>query len=575
MRPGRELPGHRALRDPTLDDARCRRCNGFRSVRAAHQTMAVVGDQENHQDIGRRLLSEVERILDGRIQLKLYRERYLQDLTMSSSMKTFRRRILTISAGFLTSVSVMVDCGAIRTPMVSTLTEAEIESMAKRSMPSLGIAGAEPELPRVFINTNYAPPAGRTIAVPAGGDFQAAIDQAQPGDVITLQAGATYTGNFTLPAKTGNDWIVIRTSAPDSSLPPPGARITPAHASIMPKIVTPNSQPAVEALSGAHHFRLIGLEFAVATGVPQTFSLIELGDNQTSLAQLPHDLILDRLYIHGSPSITLRRGVTLNSASTAVIDSYISDCHEEGADSQAIGGWNGAGPFKIVNNYLEGAGENFMLGGADPTITNLVPSDIEFRRNYCFKPLSWKINDPSYAGTPWGVKNLFELKNAQRVLIDGNVFEQVWTMAQNGFAILFTVRNQDGTAPWSIVQDITFTNNIVRRVGGGINMHGTDNNQPSLVTRRIRIANNLFEEVDEQRWNGTGIAFLFNGENGPVVKGGLHDVTIEHNTVFQTNSIIATGDSPSDGLVFRNNLLPHNQYGIKGDGRGPGNDTID
>src|SRR5215468_1098595 len=170
MRPGRELPGHRALRDPTLDDARCRRCNGFRSVRAAHQTMAVVGDQENHQDIGRRLLSEVERILDGRIQLKLYRERYLQDLTMSSSMKTFRRRILTISAGVLTSVSVMVDCGAIRTPMVSTLTEAEIESMAKRSMPSLGISGAEPELPRVFINTNYAPPAGRTIAVPAGGD---------------------------------------------------------------------------------------------------------------------------------------------------------------------------------------------------------------------------------------------------------------------------------------------------------------------------------------------------------------------------------------------------------------------
>src|SRR5262249_22601778 len=70
----------------------------------------------------------------------------------------------------------------------------------------------------------------------------------------------------------------------------------------------------------------------------------------------------------------------------------------------------------------------------------------------------------------------------------------------------------------------------------------------------------------------TGIAFLFNGENGPVVNGGLHDVTIDHNTVFQTNSIIATGDSPSDGLVFRNNLLPPNAYGIKGDGQGTGND---
>jgi hypothetical protein len=166
---------------------------------------------------------------------------------------------------------------------------------------------------------------------------------------------------------------------------------------------------------------------------------------------LPHDLILDRLYVHGSPSVTLRRGVTLNSAAAAVIDSYISDCHEDGSDSQAIGGWNGAGPFKIVNNYLEGAGENFMLGGTDPSIQNLVPSDIEFRRNHCFKPLTWRIGDPSYAGRPWSVKNLFELKNAQRVLIDGNVFENNWTMAQNGFAILFTVRNQDGAAPWSVV----------------------------------------------------------------------------------------------------------------------------
>jgi len=483
-------------------------------------------------------------------------------------MKTFKRRTLTISAGFLTSVLVMVDCGAIRTPMVSTLTEAEIESMAKRSMPSPGIAGAEPELPRVFINTNYAPPAGRTIAVPAGGDFQAAIDQAQPGDIITLQAGATYTGNFTLPAKSGSGWIVIRSSAPDDSLPPPGARITPTYASALPKIATPNDRPALETLSGAHHYRLIGLEFIQGTGVSQTFALISLGDGQTqtSLDQLPHDLILDRVYIHGSPSTTLRRGIALNSASTAIIDSYISDCHEVGADSQAIGGWSGAGPFKIVNNYLEGAGENFILGGADPAIANLVPSDIEFRRNHCFKPLSWRTGDPSYAGTPWGVKNLFELKNAQRVLVDGNIFENNWTMAQNGFAILFTVRNQDGKAPWSVVQDVTFTNNIVRHAASGFNMHGSDDNAQSMVSRRFRIGNNLLEDIDGLRWNGSGIAFQLN--RGP------HDVTVEHNTAFQTDKIIAVGDTPSENLVFRNNLLPHNVFGIKGDGRETGNDTI-
>jgi len=482
-------------------------------------------------------------------------------------MKTSWRGKLTIFTGVLTLISIMVNCGVMKTEAVSTLTAAEIENMAKRAAPALGIAGAEPELPRVFLNTSYVPPTGgRTIAVAAGGDFQAAINEAQPGDIITLQAGATYTGNFTLPAKTGNKWIVIRSSAPDSSLPPAGTRITPAFASVLPKIVTRNSAPALEAIDGAHHFRLIGLEFTVSGTQPNTFSLIQLGDRQTSLAQLPHNLILDRLYIHGTPTATLRRGITLNSASTAVIDSYISDCHEVGADSQAIGGWNGAGPFKIVNNYLEGAGENFILGGADPTIPNLVPSDIEFRRNYCFKPLSWRQGDPSYAGRPWSVKNLFELKNSQRVLIDGNTFEHNWTMAQNGYAILFTVRNQDGASPWSVVQDVTFTNNIVTKSGGAFNMHGTDNLQPSMPTRRIRISNNLLLDIDERRWAGNGVAFQ--------LSGGPHDVTIEHNTVFHTNNVVTTGNDPSEGLIFRNNLFPHNEFGIKGDSRGTGNETI-
>src|SRR5262245_14520180 len=98
-------------------------------------------------------------------------------------MTTFRRGTLTFCGGLLTSVLTLLNCGTIRTPMGGALTEAEIESMAKRTMPALGIAGPEPELPRVFIDTNYKPGAGRTIPVPAGGDFQAAINQAQPGDI--------------------------------------------------------------------------------------------------------------------------------------------------------------------------------------------------------------------------------------------------------------------------------------------------------------------------------------------------------------------------------------------------------
>src|SRR5262245_12037746 len=95
-------------------------------------------------------------------------------------------------------------------------------------------------------------------------------------------------------------------------------------------------------------------------------------------------------------------------------------------------------------------------------------------------------------------------------------------------------------------------------------MHGPDNNFPSLCSRRIRIANNLMENVTSQL--GTGAAFQFNG--------GPYDVTIEHNTLFQTGMIIAAGAMVTQGLVFRNNLLPHNECGVKGDGRGSGNETI-
>src|ERR1044071_8719132 len=72
-----------------------------------------------------------------------------------------------------------------------------------------------PELPRVFLDTHYVPPTGATINVPSGGDFQAALNAAQPGDQIVLQAGATYItppDGFVLPNKAGANWIVIRTT---------------------------------------------------------------------------------------------------------------------------------------------------------------------------------------------------------------------------------------------------------------------------------------------------------------------------------------------------------------------------
>src|SRR2546427_9910267 len=80
--------------------------------------------------------------------------------------------------------------------------------------------GLSPELPRVFLDTTLVPPTGKTIAVAGGGDVQAALNVAQPGDVITLEAGATFTGSFTLPNQTAMGGITVRARAPHGSLPP-------------------------------------------------------------------------------------------------------------------------------------------------------------------------------------------------------------------------------------------------------------------------------------------------------------------------------------------------------------------
>jgi PKD repeat protein len=427
-------------------------------------------------------------------------------------------------------------------------------------------SSGEPESPRVYLSTGYPVTSGAILNVGAGGNLQAALDSAQSGDTIVLQAGAVFSGNFILRAKSGNDWIIIRTSNL-GGISTEGTRVTPGQAGAMPRIVTSNAAPAIATAAGAHHYRLVGLEIGIAAGVATNYGIITFGDgSQSSLSLVPHDLVIDRCYIHGNPTGDVSRGVALNSASTAIIDSNISSCHGVGFDTQGIAGWNGPGPFKIVNNFLEAAGENLMFGGADPRIPNLVPSDIEFRRNQCSKPLSWNPSSPSYAGIHWSVKNLFELKNAQRVLIDGNLFENCWVDGQTGFIIVLTPRNQEGTAPWSVVQDVTFTNNIGRHAAAGIQFLGLDNNYPSQRAQRIKITNNLFHDIGGAAWGGNGRLFQ--------LVEGTADVHIDHNTAIQTSNIVTADGAPHTGFVFTNNITPHNDYGVIGSGHSIGNDSL-
>jgi hypothetical protein len=195
-----------------------------------------------------------------------------------------------------------------------------------------------------------------------------------------------------------------------------------------------------------------------------------------------------------------------------------------------------------------------------------VPADIEVIGNHLTKPLRWKEGDPSFERTSWAVKNLFELKNARRVLVDNNLLEHNWPHAQNGFAILFTVRNQDGDAPWSTVEDVTFVNNVVQHVAAGMNILGHDDIHRSQPARRIAIVNNVFLDVGGVWGQGRLLQLL----------DGVDDVTIEHNTAVHSDGIIWAGDrTPHRGFVFQNNIVMDNGAGILASGTASGRPTLD
>ena len=94
------------------------------------------------------------------------------------------------------------------------------------------------ELPRVYVNSSLAdtPAPGAVHVVKSGGNLQAALDSAKCGDTISLEAGGTFSGKVVLRAKNCDDnhWIIVRTSAPDSALPPEGSRSRPVMPGLLP-----------------------------------------------------------------------------------------------------------------------------------------------------------------------------------------------------------------------------------------------------------------------------------------------------------------------------------------------------
>jgi hypothetical protein len=433
-----------------------------------------------------------------------------------------------------------------------------------------------PTLPTTF-STDYgtAPATVKTVGA-SGCDYttvQAAITAAASaggGWTIAVTAGETFTENIELPNWTGSGWIYVISS--DLASLPEGVRVGPSDTASMPLIKSTTTMPTISAAFAAHNYRFAGIE--IQSTANNTYQTVLTGYNGQTVtpavsqeSDYPTYIWMDRCYIHSVGEINTQQGFSMNGRYIALFDSYVPNYKwEGGSDSNAAAIWNGGGPYKIRNNYLEASHENFISGGADPKITNEIPSDIEFTRNYCVKPTAWKTD-------VWYIKNLFELKNAQRVLVEGNIFENSWKLSngyQEGRAWVLTVRNQDNTAPWSTVRDVTMRYNKVLNVGQWMGITGCDDINISAQTQRILIEHNLIDQIDialEPAY-ATGVSLASNDATKPIKY-----LTIKNNTFTITGTeaggakkalYFQLGDPIAENFIFRDNIATLGDYAILG-----------
>jgi hypothetical protein len=440
------------------------------------------------------------------------------------------------------------------------------------------------------------PSPGAVINVPAGADLQTAVNNASCGETLLLQAGGVWTtGQIMFPAKACDDghWITIRTSTPDSALPPEGTRLTPCYAGVSSLPGRPalnctatdnvlakiefngtNSGPLM-FLNGANHYRFIGLEITKQTAGTYVNALAAA----TVGSSFDH-VIFDRTWFHGYATDETTRGVQLDGSSyVAVIDSFFTDFHcivmGKCTDAQAVSGGNGSAPmgaYKVVNNFLESSGENIIFGGGSATY---VPTDIEIRRNHFFKPLTWKQGQPGFIGVTFSVKNHLELKNAQRILVEGNIMEDTWGgFSQAGFSVVVTPKDP-GSCSVCEVTDVTYRYNTISHVGGGFQLANVLSGAglAAVAGERYSIHDVTADDISSTKYNGNGVLVQVNTQlssSAPL----LQNVSIDHITAFANATLLNVGGNLSPKMtnfVFTNNIVTAGVYPVWSTGGGTAN----
>ena len=250
-----------------------------------------------------------------------------------------------------------------------------------------------------------------------------------------------------------------------------------------------------------------------------------------------------------------RRGLEVNCADVTIDRCDVNDIYHT-EDAQAIAGWSGTRNLRVRRSTLAASGEVIMFGGADPASADLIPTDIEIEDCDLTKPLAWR-------GVPGRTaKNLFELKNAIGVRMRRCRLSHSWAGGQTGYAIVLTVRNQDGRAPWSTIRNVELEDIEVDGCGSGVQILGRDDTRVSNVMEDVTLRRVTFRDVNPRAWGGGG--------RQVAISGGPRRLTLEGLSFAGSdlNSFLSF-DQPQhvlEGFIVRGGSYVEGEYGIFGTG---------
>ncbi|HLJ97983.1 MAG TPA: hypothetical protein VKU02_32785 [Gemmataceae bacterium] len=384
----------------------------------------------------------------------------------------------------------------------------------------------------------HDPSNSRALSVPAGSDMvtngrnlQAAIDNALPGDVIELDAGGIYLGPILcrgkLPASQNTGpAITIRTRDFDQLHGhPAGKRVTPADAKDMAVILAPGSKgepslrPGVDGGiwidndgtkgeptgKGYGFWTLMGLEIRRASpNRGSVHGLLVIGNNdaaldsaQDFLDKVPHDILIDRCYIHGLEEDVgeqmvpgyAQRGITVAGRNVTIDSCDIREISSPAVcDGQGIYIVNTPGPVTINNCAISAEHENLLVGGDTSKIQleavlTRDPEWIHPGTNVTFSPSA--MRGVLGTGQSWAI-----LYNSWLGLDDGTPgnqeFVRVLSTTGSTFTVARVTKPHDGRQkPFAI---------LAAHAGGTPQEPNTPSLGMDLVPAHLTITNNTFEK---------------------------------------------------------------------------------